>query len=199
MALPMPSLASSSSSSTSSSSSSISHGGFEYDVFLSFRGLDTRYRFTGNLYKALRDKGIRVFFDDREIKLGDKITPTLVKAIKESRIAIPVFSINYASSAFCLDELVHIMKTENQGVLPVFFGVDPGDVRHQTGSYAKALAEQEAWFQDNKEQHPDYMERMQGWRTALKDAADSKGGCAFGRKTDLTQEADFKDEDLTFR
>jgi len=29
-----------------------------YDVFLSFRGLDTRYGFTGNLHKALDDREI---------------------------------------------------------------------------------------------------------------------------------------------
>jgi hypothetical protein len=73
-------------------------------VFLSFRGSDTRNNFTGNLYKALIDKGIRTFIDDNDLERGDEITPSLVKAIEESRIFIPIFSANYASSSFCLDE-----------------------------------------------------------------------------------------------
>ncbi|KEH17154.1 disease resistance protein (TIR-NBS-LRR class) [Medicago truncatula] len=91
-----------------SSSSSFSYG-FTYDVFLSFRGSDTRYGFTGNLYKDLCRKRIRTFIDDKDLQRGDEITPSLFKAIEESRIFIPILSINYASSSFCLDELVHII------------------------------------------------------------------------------------------
>ncbi|CAI8584460.1 unnamed protein product [Vicia faba] len=85
-------------------SSSFSYG-FTYDVFLSFRGPDTRYGFTGNLHKALCDTGIRAFIDDRELEGGDDIKTSLSEAIQDSRIAILVFSANYASSSFCLDEL----------------------------------------------------------------------------------------------
>jgi hypothetical protein len=88
-----------------SSSSSLSYG-FSFDVFISFRGTDTRYGFTGNLYKALSDKGIRTFINDKELQRGDEITPSLLKSIEDSIIAIIVFSKDYASSSFCLDELV---------------------------------------------------------------------------------------------
>ncbi|KAH1152335.1 hypothetical protein AAZX31_16G191700 [Glycine max] len=51
------------------------------DVFLSFRGEDTRNGFTGNLYKALCDKGIHTFFDEDKLHSGEEIKPTLLKAI----------------------------------------------------------------------------------------------------------------------
>ncbi|XP_039691082.1 disease resistance protein RPV1 isoform X1 [Medicago truncatula] len=156
-----------------SSSSSFSYG-FTYQVFLSFRGTDTRHGFTGNLYKALTDKGIHTFIDDNDLPRGDEITPSLLKAIDESRIFIPVFSINYASSSFCLDELVHIIhcyKTKGRLVLPVFFGVEPTKVRHQKGSYGEALAEHEKRFQNDKNN----MERLQGWKVALSQAANFSG------------------------
>ncbi|XP_039691085.1 disease resistance protein RUN1 [Medicago truncatula] len=156
-----------------SSSSSFSHG-FTYQVFLSFRGTDTRHSFTGNLYKALTDKGIHTFIDDNDLQRGDEITPSLLKAIDESRIFIPVFSINYASSSFCLDELVHIIhcyKTKGRLVLPVFFGVEPTNVRHQKGSYGEALAEHEKRFQNDKNN----MERLQRWKVALSQAANLSG------------------------
>jgi len=146
-----------------SSSSSFSYR-FKYQVFLSFRGTDTRYGFIGNLYKALTDKGIHTFIDDRELQRGDEIKPSLDNAIKESRIFIPVFSTNYASSSFCLEELVHIIhcyKTKGRLVLPIFYGVDPSRVRHHRGSYGEALAKHEERFQNNT----DKMERLEKWKS----------------------------------
>ncbi|KAL4317274.1 hypothetical protein AHAS_Ahas15G0368700 [Arachis hypogaea] len=105
------------------SSSSIRYE-WKYDVFISFRGQDTRYGFTGNLYNALNGKGIHTFFDDGKLQSGEEITPALIKAIQESRIAIIVLSPNYAASSFCLEELVHILhciKRNNRLVLPVFY------------------------------------------------------------------------------
>ncbi|KAK7360086.1 hypothetical protein VNO77_02062 [Canavalia gladiata] len=159
------------------SSSSFSYA-FTYDVFLSFRGSDTRHSFTGNLYKALCYKGIHTFIDDEELQRGDEITPALVKAIQESRIAIPVFSINYASSSFCLDELVTIIdyiKTKGRLVFPVFYNVDPSYVRHQSGTYGKALAKHKARFKNNKEKLEDNMKRLQKWKTALTQVANLSG------------------------
>jgi hypothetical protein len=158
-------------------SSSFSYG-FTYDVFLSFRGTDTRYGFTGNLYRSLCDSGVHTFIDDRELHGGDKITPSLIKAIQESRIFIPVFSINYASSSFCLDELVHIIhcfKTKGCLVLPIFYDVEPTHVRHQTGSYGEAIAKHEKVFQNNKEKYDDNLERLHKWKIALNQAANLSG------------------------
>ncbi|CAL5185990.1 unnamed protein product [Lathyrus oleraceus] len=146
-------------------------------VFLSFRGTDTRYGFTGNLYKALTDSGINTFIDDNDLQRGDEITPSLIKAIQESRIFIPVFSIDYASSSFCLDELVHIIhcfKSKGRLVLPVFYGVEPTHVRHWSGSYGEALAKHEERFQNDKQN----MERLHQWKIALNQAANFSG-CHF--------------------
>nr|AFK38545.1 unknown [Medicago truncatula] len=156
-----------------SSSSSFSYG-FTYDAFLSFRGGDTRYGFTGNLNRALCDKGIRTFMDDRELQGGEEITSSLFKAIEESRIFIPVLSINYASSSFCLDELVHIIhcfKESGRLVLPIFYDVEPSHVRHHKGSYGKALDDHIERFQNNKHS----MDRLQKWKIALTQTANFSG------------------------
>ncbi|XP_061343744.1 TMV resistance protein N-like [Gastrolobium bilobum] len=144
---------------------------WKYDVFLSFRGEDTRHGFTGHLYKTLHDRGIHTFIDDEELQRGEGITPALLKAIEESRIAIIVLSKNYASSSFCLDELVHILhciKEKGRLVLPVFYDVDPSHVRHQRDSYEEALSTHEKRFKDD-------MEKVQKWRVALRQAADLSG------------------------
>ena len=109
-----------------SSSSSFSYR-LTYDVFLSFRGEDTRHGFTGNLYKALHDKGIHTFIDDQDLHRGDWITSALEKAIQESRIFIIFLSQNYTSSSFCLNELAYILnfiKGKGLLVLLVFYYVD---------------------------------------------------------------------------
>ncbi|XP_061356990.1 disease resistance protein Roq1-like [Gastrolobium bilobum] len=147
---------------------------FTYDVFLSFHGKDTRFGFTGNLYDKLCQRGIRTFIDDVELPRGDEITPSLINAIENSRTAIIVFSKNYASSSFCLDELVNIIaciKDKGRFVLPVFYDVEPSDVRHQRGSYEEALALHEKRFKDDT----DNKEKLQKWRMALRQAADLSG------------------------
>ncbi|KAL5133289.1 TMV resistance protein N [Glycine soja] len=113
-----------------------------YDVFLSFRGEDTRASFTSHLYTALHNEGVFVFKDDETLPRGNQISPSLRLAIEESRISVVVFSTNYAESRWCLKELENIMecqRTTGQVVVPVFYGVYPSKVRHQTGDFGKAF------------------------------------------------------------
>ena len=47
---------------------------WKYDVFLSFRGEDTRNNFTDYLYAALQQKDILTFRDEEELEKGKSIT-----------------------------------------------------------------------------------------------------------------------------
>ncbi|KAH1151335.1 hypothetical protein GYH30_045032 [Glycine max] len=146
---------------------------FSYDVFLSFRGEDTRYGFTGNLYNVLRERGIHTFIDDDEPQEGDEITTALEAAIEKSKIFIIVLSENYASSSFCLNSLTHILNFTKENndvlVLPVFYRVDPSDVRHHRGSFAEALADHEKKLNSNN------MEKLQTWKMALHQVSNISG------------------------
>lgn len=118
--------------------------GKDYEVFLSFRGTDTRKGFTDFLYTYLVGASVRTFRDDNELRVGEEIGPDLLKAITESKISIPIFSKNYASSKWCLRELTQMVECqakENGGqmIFPIFYDVDPSDVQHQRGSYEKAF------------------------------------------------------------
>ncbi|XP_059665382.1 disease resistance protein RUN1-like isoform X2 [Cornus florida] len=152
-----------------SSSSSIPQ--WNYDVFLSFKGEDTRKNFVDHLYMALRQKGIYTFKDDQKLERGKSISPELLKAISKSRIAVIVFSKNYTSSSWCLDELVEIIKCKNMmglTVFPVFYDVDPSQVRKQKRSFAEAFGEhEETSGKDN--------EKLIRWRAALVEAANLSG------------------------
>ncbi|VVA38978.1 PREDICTED: CDPK-related [Prunus dulcis] len=76
----------------------------KYDVFLSFRGEDTLYTFTSHLYAALCSKKIKTCIDDI-LERGEQIAPALFEAIEASKLSAIIFSKNYASSTWCLDEL----------------------------------------------------------------------------------------------
>ncbi|KAI9376897.1 hypothetical protein POPTR_019G021681v4 [Populus trichocarpa] len=141
-----------------------------YDVFLSFRGKDTRKTFTDHLYTALVQAGIHTFRDDDELPRGEEIHDHLLRAIQESKISIVVFSKGYASSRWCLNELVEILKCKNrktgQIVQPIFYNIDPSDVRKQNGSFAKAFVKHEERFEEKL---------VKEWRKALEEAGNLSG------------------------
>ncbi|CAJ2634154.1 unnamed protein product [Trifolium pratense] len=73
---------------------------------------------------------------------------------------------------WCLDELAKIMectrRNNKQIAFPIFFHVDPSDVRHQRKSYGEAMVAHETRF--GKES-----EKIKAWRAALSEVADLKG------------------------
>ncbi|KAI9070915.1 hypothetical protein K1719_047116 [Acacia pycnantha] len=115
----------------------------KYEVFMSFRGEDTRRSFTSHLHTALCLKGIETFID-YELPKGDDISQSLFQAIQDSSLSLIVFSENYASSKWCLNELIEILRCKEekgQLVVPIFYKVDPSPVRHQRGAYEEAFAQ----------------------------------------------------------
>nr|XP_043629647.1 disease resistance protein Roq1-like [Erigeron canadensis] len=161
----------SSSSSSSSSLTSESYQLWNHDVFLSFRGEDTRKTFVDHLYSALTQHGIHTYKDDEALPRGESIGPALLKAIFESRVAVIVFSENYADSSWCLDELAYIMKCmEERGqiVIPIFYHVDPSDVRKQKGKYGEAFVKHDELEYQNKD-------KVESWRKALAAAGSLSG------------------------
>ncbi|KAL9431994.1 hypothetical protein AB3S75_027076 [Citrus x aurantiifolia] len=123
------------------------------DVFLSFRGEDTRENFTSHLYAALCGKKIKTFIDE-DLNRGDEISPALMKAIEGSKISVIIFSKDYASSKWCLNELVKILKCKNlngQTVIPIYYHVSPSDVRKQTGTFGEGFVKLEQQFKEKAE------------------------------------------------
>ncbi|KAI3709347.1 hypothetical protein L2E82_39107 [Cichorium intybus] len=171
------SMASSSCSGTASPGVNVS----SYDVFLSFRGEDTRDSFTDHLYEALSRAGICTFRDNEDIKRGEELRPEIERAIKGSRASIVVLSQNYATSTWCLDELLLILeqRTEcNHFVLPIFYHVDPSDVRKQSKTFAIKVKASSRWTDHN----------VNIWEKALKEVADLAGMVVMGLETEFLKE-----------
>ncbi|CAI9296990.1 unnamed protein product [Lactuca saligna] len=129
------------SSSSSPSAMAYSSQLWKYHVFLSFRGEDTRKTFVDHLYTALVQQGICTYKDDETLP---------------------------RDSSWCLKELAYIMKcrdTRGQIVLPIFYDMDPSEVRKQTGKYGEAFVKHEV---ENKT-------IVETWRKALVDASNISG------------------------
>ncbi|RVX00916.1 TMV resistance protein N [Vitis vinifera] len=157
-----------SSSTQKPSSSSAPTPKCNFDVFLSFRGEDTRYNFTDHLFVNLDWMGIGTFRDDK-LERGEEIAQELLGTIEGSRFSIIVFSEKYAHSKWCLDEFAKIMecrKEMDQIVLPVFYHVEPSDVRKKTESFEDAFAVHEK----NVDK-----ETVQRWRAAMTEAGNLGG------------------------
>lgn len=147
---------------------------WSYDVFLSFRGEDSRKSFVDHLFANLHEKGIHTFRDDEELRRGKSISPELDKAIEGSKFVVVIFSPNYANSSWCLEELVRAVeytdkyKDAGKTLFPVFYDVDPSHVRKQEGTYKQA-------FDKHKEANLFTEETIQKWRDALVTAANTSG------------------------
>ncbi|GJR34174.1 NB-ARC domains-containing protein [Tanacetum coccineum] len=143
---------------------------WKYDVFVSFRGDDIRKSFMDHMLNDSKQKGIYAFRDDRELPKGEEISPHLYKAIEESRFLIVVFSKNYASSSWCLQELVKILECKQidcpkYEVQTIFYDAKPDVVRKQTESYAEAFAKHQL---SNRPE-------VDNWKDALFTAANLSG------------------------
>ncbi|CAN1745095.1 Disease resistance protein Roq1 [Linum perenne] len=144
-------------------------GEWEYDVFLCFRGDDTRLGFTSHLMNALSSKQIRTFIDDKLEKTES--IDELVSILQRSALSVVVFSENFADSSWCLDEVATIaprMTKFGHRILPVFYNVDPSDVTGDSGSYATIINRE---FKGKST----YSEDKRKWMDALKAVANCSG------------------------
>ncbi|KAG4938632.1 hypothetical protein JHK86_044773 [Glycine max] len=169
-------VASSSSFSQSKPSSSFSKSKPKrlYDVFINFRGEDTRGKFVSHLHYALSKAGVNTFIDDENLLKGMTLKDELMRAIEGSQISLVVFSKSYTESTWCLDELEKILecrKLHDQIVMPIFYDIEPSVVRHQKGAFGKALksAVEKTYSGEHAEQV------LWRWSSALNRAADLSG------------------------
>ncbi|KAI6680295.1 hypothetical protein NL676_034176, partial [Syzygium grande] len=143
----------------------------EFDVLLSFRGPDTRNGFANCLYHRSRDVGIRVFLDNEELQVGKEIGGELLKVHEKSRIYIPIFSKGYANSSWCLREVALMVECTSTSdgkkeILPIFYDVEPNDVKLKTELYRKAIPKHKKKFGSDE---------LKRWEKALVEVAHLKG------------------------
>ena len=96
-----------------------------WDVFISHRGADKltktdiKKTFVSFLHARLQQAGIRSFMDEDSLKPGDEAWKTMMQAVRQCSIAIPVLSESYGNSVWCLRELTAMVETKRH-VMPLF-------------------------------------------------------------------------------
>ncbi|KAJ4977236.1 hypothetical protein NE237_002342 [Protea cynaroides] len=121
-----------------------------------------------SLYKALKNSGINVFMDSEKLWTGEVIDPSLLRAIEGSKISLPVFSKDYASSKWRLVELLEILhchRSNGQMILLIFLDVDPSHVQNKTGSFQGEFQNHEMNFESHI---------VKSWREALREVGNLK-------------------------
>jgi len=121
----------------------------KFEVFLSFCSEDPSKTFVSVLDRWLEQKDITTNFKDDSF------------LAEESKLAVVVVSESYPISVLCLNQLEKIVNSHSEGrlsILPIFYGVDPYNVRKQTGYLAEP-------FQELGEGYPD--DKIQEWRVSL--------------------------------
>ncbi|XP_076943982.1 toll/interleukin-1 receptor-like protein [Bidens hawaiensis] len=139
------------------------------DVSISSRR-ERHKTFADQLKDALERQQIITYESNGTNPVGPEESSDTV--LQNSRIVIIVFTKNYVDSSGCLNELTFIMKnhtTDTRGsiVIPIFHGVEPSEVRSQTGYYGEALAKHKL---NNK-----IKRKVNSWTKALKTAASFSG------------------------
>ncbi|XP_057858040.1 disease resistance protein RPV1 [Cryptomeria japonica] len=147
---------------------------YTYHVFLSFRGPDIRTSFVDHLFQAFKAAGIHAFLDTEKLQKGEIIGSSLEKAIQNSAILIPIFSKGYADSPWCLDEVRQMWQcrsTTNRLIIPLFYDVDPSDVRYAqkvNGKYAEA-------FNNHYSKGRFESQKIEEWKDALHEVSSLSG------------------------
>lgn len=132
----------------------------KWDTFLSFQR-DTSHDFTDRLYEALVKEQVRVWNDDVEGGDHHELRPSLVEAIEDSVAFVVVLSPNYANSHLRLEELAKfcdLRSSLERLVLPIFYMVEPWEVKTQQGPFEKDFEDYSKRFGE---------EKIQRWKRAM--------------------------------
>lgn len=113
---------------------------FQFDVFLSHASED-KNSVARPLALRLQERGLRVWFDEFELRIGDNIVDKLNKGINTSRFGTVVLSKAFVNLAkhwtkYELDTLEYLWVTENRVMFPVWHNISVHEIRSFRASLA---------------------------------------------------------------
>ena len=104
---------------------------YEYDVFLS-HATEDKDDVARPLALALQERGLRVWYDEFELKIGDNLVAKLNTGINASRFGIIVLSQSFFAKRWTnyeLDMLEHLWVTEERLLFPIWHGIEMEQIR----------------------------------------------------------------------
>lgn len=113
-----------------------------YDFFISHASED-KDDFVRPLVDALISRGLKVWYDEISLEIGDSLRQTIDKGLAQSKFGIVVLSNGFFSKQWTqyeLDALVNRAMSGSKVILPVWHGVEHGDVSNYSHNLASTVA-----------------------------------------------------------
>ena len=120
----------------------VDQSGDAFDVFISHASED-KDEVVRPLANALKEKGLRVWYDEFELQIGSSLRQTIDRGIARSRFGVVVLSGPFFEKgwpAYELDGLVTRTVSGEQVLLPIWHGVTKQQVMDFSPSLANKLA-----------------------------------------------------------
>jgi TIR domain len=114
----------------------------EWDVFISHAGED-KETFARPLATRLRERGLRVWFDEFTLTIGDSLRRSIDNGLSKSRYGIVVISPDFLKKEWPQKELDGLVSREIEGVkviLPVWHNIGAAEIRTWSPMLADRLA-----------------------------------------------------------
>lgn len=128
----------------------LSKDNYEYDVFLSHASED-KDDVARPLAVMLRERGLRVWYDEFEFRIGDNVIAKLNSGINQSRFGIVVLSKAFFDLAkhwtkHELDTLESLWVTETRVMFPVWHNISVQEIRGFRASLANIIGRSTATY-----------------------------------------------------
>jgi len=114
----------------------------DFDVFISHASED-KERVVRPLAHALKDTGLKVWYDEFELKIGDSLRRKIDKGLANSRFGVVVLSKSFFGKGwpnYELDGLVTKATTGDQVLLPIWHDITKQELIDYSPSLADKVA-----------------------------------------------------------
>ena len=120
----------------------------EYDVFISHASED-KDEVVRPLAQALVEKGLKVWYDEFELKIGDSLRRKIDRGLAKSKFGIVVLSKAFIKKGWTnyeLDGIISKANTGEQVLLPIWHGITKQEVLDYSPSIADKVARNTASY-----------------------------------------------------
>jgi hypothetical protein len=114
----------------------------EWDVFISHAWED-KQAFVESLARELRSRGLKVWYDDFTLTVGDSLRRSIDHGLAQSRYGVVILSVSFFAKEWPQKELDGLMAREVGGrkvILPVWHQIDAARIRGYSPTLADRVA-----------------------------------------------------------
>lgn len=118
------------------------NGKYKYDIFICHASEDKK-DFVAKLATALVKKGVKVWYDEFSLKLGDRLRQKIDEGLSNSRYGVVVLSPNFFRKKWPIDELEGLLAIEKEGrkvILPVWHNLTIEEIAKHSPLLAGRIA-----------------------------------------------------------